>query len=799
MTKEKSGLIISCLAAGVLLCSPGPLHAQPAEMTARDVLNHVIYMPPVIEDDRVILPESPDDRYEIRIAGSSNEAVITTDGRIISPLETMEVQLLYRVVNKKNSSDSYMSDNLDVTVSVPGRYEKGDKDNARPEVLPGIREWKGLTGSFRLGDKSRILISCQELQETAEVVREYLTHFTGSGLPIVTDEPKKGDILLSLADRDDLGEEGYAIEIGDIVRVEAGTPKGCLYAGTTLSQMISSDPGHDALPKGLIRDYPAYGIRGCMLDVARIYIPLDYVSEMVRYMAYFKINEVQMHINDDGGEQQAAFRVESKRYPEINSGIKASEVWSQEDYRRFQKEMARYGVDVITEIDTPAHSRFVSLHNPDYMLDDSHIRLTNPDALGFIRSLYDEFLDGNDPVFISRNFHIGADEYPRGTRYGDDFMRYLNEMISYVKGKGLNPRMWASIGGGGLCSDIPVENEGVTANYWAYSWADFEKLVRDGFLCLNNSHDLYVVPGRLTAYDDYFSLEKKYYCWETTDLSGNWPLMSPAHPLLAGCQASIWYDKKVGTSQFDYFDRQKDQTVFISEKGWFGARKKGQSSEDFLSRIAEYSADVPGVNPGRNVASKSDVLVSYDFSGRSSETESRGDGRTKAKDLSGNGYDATLDGVRKEGGRLILDGDGAMKLPFASVGFPYTVSMDIFIDPSTPEKAVLFEGADGIMYLNYDGNGSIGYERKGYTYILPYEIPKGEWVNVSIVCDRTTLHLLIDGKKVAQGAYAEDPDGMPDSSTFVMPVESIGSGLKGMIDNFTIRRDIPSIIQPRAK
>ena len=66
-----------------------------------------------------------------------------------------------------------------------------------------------------------------------------------------------------------------------------------------------------------------------------------------------------------------------------------------------------------------------------------------------------------------------------GWKYGDDFMNYLNEMIPYVKSKGLNPRMWASIGGGGMVSDIPVDND-VTANYWAYSWADFDKMVKDG-------------------------------------------------------------------------------------------------------------------------------------------------------------------------------------------------------------------------------------------------------------------------------------------------------------------------------
>ena len=760
-----------------------PVQARDVRMTAKEVLDYVSCIRPVIDEGRVLLPDSPDERYEISIGGSSNEAVIDTDGNITVPVESMEVRLLYRVTNKYDVSDSAMSDNIDVPVVVPGKYGAEQGDNPRPKILPGIREWKGLKGRFRLTKKSRIVINNPSLEKTAEIIADYIGHFTGRRLETVESAPAKGDISLSIVSRNDLGDEGYYMEVGDFVSIEANTAKGNLYGGTTLSQMISSSEKHDSAPKGYVRDYPAYDIRGCMLDVARIYIPLDYVGEMVRFMAYFKINEVQMHINDDSGEQTSCFRVESRKFPAINGGIKPSEVWSQEDYRAFQKEMLQYGVDIVTEIDTPAHCRFVSLYNPGYMLDDGNIDLKNPEATEFIKRIYDEFLDGDDPVFISRNFHIGADEYHRGTKYGDDFMNYLNEMISHVKAKGLSPRMWASIGGGGMVSDIPVDSD-VTANYWAYSWADFDKMIRAGFMCLNNSHDLYVVPGKFTGYDDYFNLDEKYYCWEATDLSGNWPLLSPAHPLLKGCQASIWYDRKVGTSQFDYFDRQKDQTVFVSEKGWFGARQKGQTSEAFFERVQAYINDVPGVNPSRMVPSDTDLVASYDF-------EKIRDG--VIQDRSGNGYDAVAEDLAIAGGKLILNGKGNLSLPFDAIGYPFTVSMDIRIDSTAPEKAVLFEGKEGVMYLNYDGQGNIGYERKGYSYILPCEIPVDRWLNLTFVCDRTTLYLLVDGKRVAQGVYADAPGRIPDSSTFVMPVESVGCGVTGEMDNFEIISHTPEI------
>ncbi len=753
-----------------------PACALAAEPSARSVLDRVINEKPAIRDGRVVPPGSGTEKYRVVIGGSSNESVVSGDGTIHPPLEAMEVHLLYKVESLTDSGDIAMSTYEDVVVEIPGKYSRGAKDNARPETLPAIREWKGKTGKFKLGGQSRIVLADASLLKTGEQARYYLEKIAGRPFEAVVGVPVKGDIYLAASGGEELGEEGYGIDIDDVVRAEAPTAKGCLYAAVTLAQMLSQSERRNELPKGYIRDYPAYGVRGCMLDVARIYIPLGYVEEMVRYMAWFKINEVQLHINDDGGEQMASFRVESKKFPAINGGLDPDEVYSQEDYRRFQKDMEELGVDIVTEIDTPAHSRFVALHDPGYMLDDSNIDLTNEAAIGFIKELYDEFLDGADPVFRSRKFHIGADEYHRGPTYGEDFMRYINTMIEHVAAKGLSPRMWASIGGGGMVGETPVDTR-AACNYWAYSWADFGKMIGDGFACINNSHDIYVVPGRRTYYDDYFKLKKMYCCWDATDLSGNWPLLSPAHPLLLGCQASIWYDRKVGTSEFDYFDRQKDQAVFIAEKGWFGQKTEEQTCEGFMERVAAFSGNVPGADPGRKVPSTGKVIASYDFRSAKGGV---------VKDRSGNGYDAGSGGLNVADGALELDGSGSLSLPFGAAGYPYTVSFDLWIDPATPAKAVLFKGDEGVMFLDYDGLGNIGYERKGSKYVLPCALPAGKWLRLALCCDKTALSLYVDGEFTAQGRYQEDPDTVPDSSTFVLPVRSVGQGITGKMKNLTI-------------
>ena len=109
------------------------------------------------------------------------------------------------------------------------------------------------------------------------------------------------------------------------------------------------------------------------LDVARSEIKLDYIKEITEMLPLFKVNEIVMHINDDRGDKIAdttigseqnikqtkdlsAFRIENDK----NIGGHAYQI-SKADYIEYQLEAAKYGVSVVTELDTPAHSAVFSL------------------------------------------------------------------------------------------------------------------------------------------------------------------------------------------------------------------------------------------------------------------------------------------------------------------------------------------------------------------------------------------------------------------------------------------------------
>lgn len=65
-------------------------------------------------------------------------------------------------------------------------------------------------------------------------------------------------------------------------------------------------------------------MRGFMIDCGRKFIPLSFLQDYVKIMAYYKMNTLQIHLNDNGFKQffghdwsktYAAFRLESDTYP----------------------------------------------------------------------------------------------------------------------------------------------------------------------------------------------------------------------------------------------------------------------------------------------------------------------------------------------------------------------------------------------------------------------------------------------------------------------------------------------------
>ena len=321
--------------------------------------------------------------------------------------------------------------------------------NPRPFTIPAVHEWKGGTGWLTINAQSRILFADRRLQKAAELLFESWNEEEVKECEVPTavsfgTKAAAGDILFVYKPQKALGDEGYVITIDKDVRIEA-TERGALHAVQTLLQIAYQELGI-ALPYGKITDRPDYRLRGIMMDCGRKYIPLSYLRRLVRTMAYYKMNTLNIHLNDNGfpayfhndwNETYAAFRLESERFP----GLTAEDgSYSKAEFRQFVLDAAELGVEVIPEIDVPAHSLAFAHYRPslgskEFGMD--HLELTNPDVIPFVDSLFAEYLEGPEPVFAGPRVHIGTDEYSNKRQdIVERFRALTDHLIHTVEGYG---------------------------------------------------------------------------------------------------------------------------------------------------------------------------------------------------------------------------------------------------------------------------------------------------------------------------------------------------------------------------
>lgn len=199
-----------------------------------------------------------------------------------------------------------------------------------PQVIPALQQWKGGKGELALPAEGSIVLSPADeatLSPTAQILAQDLKELFGWNYVIKTGKPAGKDICLSLSKPDkELGEEGYTLTVNRYAGIAAPTGQGVFWGTRTLLQILHNEQGK--LPKGTARDYPLFPNRGFMLDVARKFFTMDYLKQYVKILSFYKMNEFQIHLNDNGFPQffgddwnrtYAAFRLESERFPGLTA------------------------------------------------------------------------------------------------------------------------------------------------------------------------------------------------------------------------------------------------------------------------------------------------------------------------------------------------------------------------------------------------------------------------------------------------------------------------------------------------
>jgi hexosaminidase len=229
--------------------------------------------------------------------------------------------------------------------------------------------------------------------------------------------------------------EVYRLEIDEErVLLTAAHEAGLFHAVQSVRQLLDEDG--KSLPCLLIEDEPVLPWRGVMLDVARHFMPLDFLYELTDQLALHKFNVLHLHLTDDQG-----WRIEIDGLPRLTDvgsrrsesmvgpagsrefdGIPHGGFYTQKELRDLVRYAERRGILVVPEIEMPGHCRAALAAYPHLAAASRPGALpvwtswgVSEDILGVHEDVFEfcqEVLGQTVDVFPGRYVHIGGDECP---------------------------------------------------------------------------------------------------------------------------------------------------------------------------------------------------------------------------------------------------------------------------------------------------------------------------------------------------------------------------------------------------
>ena len=511
--------------------------------------------------------------------------------------------------------------------------------SGRIDIIPKPVSLELMEGSdFQINVRTAVRHdSASEAQAT--YLCDVLRASTGFDLRVVEGKPGRG-INLFIDPKTVAEPEGYVLESDSgAVKIVGHDASGVFYGIQTLLQLLPVEVYSGALVQGVdwtlppvvVRDAPERPWRGMMLDVARYFYSKDFVKKYIDMMAMYKLNKLQFHFIDDSG-----WRLEIKKYPGLTEvGAWASTgayplggYYTQEDIKEIVEYASVRGVEVIPEIEFPAHMLsaivaypWLSCTGEQHQVPNQHfisrdiLCVGKQSSLDFLRDVLEETV----ALFPSDYINIGGDEavYMRwetcpdcqrvvreqGLKDASELQGYLTNVVAeMMKEKGKTVVGWEEIIMRGKV------NTPVVGLVW-HDVSDSLKVAKAGHKAvLTPATHMYFdfpessTPGEMKAamWMPPISLEKTY-SMPVNDYSVN--------STTIGVQGCFWSDQFIhGTvlQEFPYLNENRSEQyaeyftfprlIALSEVAW--GRESERSYPDFLKRISTHylRLDVKGCN-----------------------------------------------------------------------------------------------------------------------------------------------------------------------------------------------------------
>ncbi|RYG93288.1 glycosyl hydrolase [Loktanella sp. IMCC34160] len=322
-----------------------------------------------------------------------------------------------------------------------------------PALPAGVRRsgkaWGGTLPVLRLCPQPRDAsltgetLACRGIDNTAEPIAAADALARRCGMPPLI---QPGGVPLRLEDAPDLAPEAHDLIIApDGITLRHADRAGAFYGAVTLLTLIHTHDGQ--LPCGTISDAPRFQWRGQHLDCARHFYSVDTILRLLDLMALLKLNRFHWHFADD-----EAFRLELDSLPELSAthyrgegelipgvfggGIRSGGSYSRADADRVVAHARALNIEVMPEIEVPAHALALARVFPDtrdplengaeVSVQGYPANVMNPAQPESWR-VWEAMADEVAEIFPFSVLHLGCDELPHGTWGGSPAARKLME------------------------------------------------------------------------------------------------------------------------------------------------------------------------------------------------------------------------------------------------------------------------------------------------------------------------------------------------------------------------------------
>lgn len=512
-----------------------------------------------------------------------------------------------------------------------------------PCIIPKPVHMDTARGRFTLDGETRILYMAgnAEAEQTAHYAAAVLRPATGLPLPVEPAEDSAVSNVIALeivAEAPGGNPEGYRLESSRArVRIHAATGAGLFYGVQTLRQLLPPEILQPTLvemkwtaPAVTIEDYPRFAWRGMLLDVARYFMPKEFVKKFIDAIALHKMNRLHLHLTDDQG-----WRIEIKKYPKLtevgawraetlvgrlsSNGPQAFDgkphggFYTQDDIRELVAYAQERHITLMPEIEMPGHAQAAIAAYPElgnvkeplpvrtFWGVNENIFNVEDSTLLFLQDVLAEVIE----LFPSQYIHIGGDEAVKNQWEASEAVQARMKALGIQDEHGMQSYFIARMNDFLMAHDRKligwdeIMEGGLGTSATVMAWRD----VKRGIEAAREGHDVVMAPTKYTYFDYYQGERDK----EPLAIGGNLPLASAyafdplpeqlppeQHRHILGAQGQLWSEYISTPDHMEYMAFPR--TCALAEIVW--TPQADREYDDFVRRLKAHvqRLDEAGLN-----------------------------------------------------------------------------------------------------------------------------------------------------------------------------------------------------------